>query len=563
MIKFGVARKFGKDITKYIQNLAAQNIDAYEMGFAFGVPDSIPCEAIEVAKKNNLLLSGHLPFWINLGNFDNTEKNIRYLVDGIRMAELIKSTVVFHLGYYGKNSFEDIKRNILFCFHEAFNQISLTKGRIGIETTGKQKAIGTVDEIIEIINLLNNPQVVPIIDWSHLFARSDGMEAHGYKSFVSILQKFEEKCIVRPDYFHGGSVIYEKGNEKKHQSAKMLAPSMLSLLNVLEEKGYGDSTLIIESPDSINDVNWLKKLKGDKNMFKFDYGKQHFYLEGDSPDIPDYPLTVTLQINRKCNLSCIYCSEYERLEDLAYDDAVKILDKLKGVKRIIISGGEPLLHKDLIPILKACRERFEVVAVATNAVLLSEEMAHQIVKYVDYFDITIDGPRAIHNNIRGQFDEIIQGIVNLKNAGGAFSIVTVLFEKNKGVIDYILTIADALGAEKLKVLSPIPKGKGVAIVNERLSATEIEEIFQKLIEVKNQFGIHTKVVLTDWDKIKEGHAILIHPDGTVVASPVWSKERCVDTIGNINVLSIEEIWGKYPYKENHINKYIEKTMKVC
>ena len=36
--------------------------------------------------------------------------------------------------------------------------------------------------------------------------------------------------------------------------------------------------------------------------------------------------------------------------------------------------------------------------------MLLEEMAKQIVKYVDYFDITIDGPRKIHNGIRGCFD---------------------------------------------------------------------------------------------------------------------------------------------------------------
>ena len=438
----------------------------------------------------------------------------------------------------------------------------LKNGRIGIETTGKQKAIGTVDEIIEIINLIDNPCVVPIIDWSHVFARSNGLDANGYKGFSSILQRFEDECSIIPDYFHGGSVLYENGNEKKHQSARFLSPSMPSLLCVLKDRGYQNFTMIIESPDSINDINWLKKMKGDADMFKFDYGKQHFYFEGNKLEVPSCPLTITLQINRNCNLSCIYCSESNRLDDLSYDNAIQILDKLKDVKRIIISGGEPLMHKDLIPILKACRERFEVVAMATNAVLMTPEIANQIVKYVDYFDITIDGPRKIHNSIRGKYDEIIQGIINIKNAHGAFSIVTVLFEKNKDVIDTILTIADTFGAEKLKVLSPIPKGKGVSIASSRLNSNAIDEVFEKLKQVKDEYGIHTKIVMTDWDRIKEGHAILIHPDGTVVASPVWSKDGCIDIIGNINTSSLEDLWNKYPYKENHINKYIEKTMKV-
>lgn len=102
----------------------------------------------------------------------------------------------------------------------------------------------------------------------------------------------------------------------------------------------------------------------------------------------------------------------------------------------------------------------------------------------------------------------------------------------------------------------------MSIASSRLNSNAIDEVFEKLKQVKDEYGIHTKIVMTDWDRIKEGHAILIHPDGTVVASPVWSKDGCIDIIGNINTSSLEDLWNKYPYKENHINKYIEKTMKV-
>lgn len=562
MIRLGVARKYGKDLEKYIEKISGQNIDAYEMGFAYGVPEIISNDILQQSKQRNIQLSGHLPFWINLGNLDNTEKNVKYLLDGIRIAEVLESTVVFHLGFYGKNNYKSIFNNIIRCFDLALEQVPLMNGRIGIETTGKQKAIGTVDEIIEIINVLNNPCIVPIIDWSHVFARSNGKEANGYMDFLRILKKFESECVIKPDYFHGGSVIYENGNERKHQSAKHFAPSMPALLSALDDMGYDDYTMIIESPDSINDVNWLKTIKGGKEMFKFDYGKQFFYYEGEGIVMPDYPITVTLQINRRCNLKCIYCSECKELEDLPYDNVIKILDKLKGVKRIIISGGEPLMHNDLISILKECRERFEVVAMATNATLITSELANEIVKYVDYFDVTLDGPRQIHNEIRGHFDEIIQGIINIKNAHGAFSVVTVLFEKNKEYIEAVLMMADLLGAEKLKILSPIPKGRGESIVSERLDSQEIDDLYKHLSLIKSEYGIRTRIVITDWEKIGEGHAILIHPDGVVVASPVWTNSDCIATIGNIYNDSIKEIWEKYPYKDNHINKYLEKTMKV-
>jgi len=259
MIKLGIARKYAKDLDNYIQKIAAQNIDAFEIGFAFGVPRPFPQDFLKTSKKYNVELSGHLPFWINLGNLEKTTKNIEYLIQGIKVAEELQSTVVFHLGFYGKNNYEIIKKNILFCFKEVLNSIQLKNGKIGIETIGKQKAIGNIDEVIDIFNSLNNPNIVPIIDWSHIFAYSNGTILRSYDGFCEILSKFERKCINKPNYFHGGSVIYENGNEKKHISAKNLSPSMTILISALRDNGYTDYTLIIESPDSINDVNWLKE----------------------------------------------------------------------------------------------------------------------------------------------------------------------------------------------------------------------------------------------------------------------------------------------------------------
>ena len=182
-------------------------------------------------------------------------------MDGIKLAESLKSIMVFHLGYYGDKSFIEINYNIINCLSLALNTVKLENGYLGIETTGKQKAIGTTDEIISIINKLNNKRVVPVIDWSHIFARSNGTIGNTKESVNKILKTFENECINKPNYFHGGSIEYKNSNEIKHISAKNLQPSMPLIFDCLYERGYEDSTIIIESPDSINDINWLKTLK--------------------------------------------------------------------------------------------------------------------------------------------------------------------------------------------------------------------------------------------------------------------------------------------------------------
>jgi len=259
MPKFGVARKYAKDLPNYIGILKQNNIDAYEIGFAYGVPSALSEEIVESSKRYNVSLSGHLPFWINLGN-DNEDKNINYMVSGLNIAEQLDSVIVFHLGFYNKKKFNEFKENIIKSIQKALNLSKTKKGILGIETTGKQKAIGTVDEIIEIIKSINTKRVIPIIDWSHLYARSNGIYPYSYQDFKEILEKIEREIGYKPSYFHGGGVEYKKGNEIKHISAKTFEPPLPHLFAALKDLGYSDFIFIVESPDSIEDVRWLKQV---------------------------------------------------------------------------------------------------------------------------------------------------------------------------------------------------------------------------------------------------------------------------------------------------------------
>jgi MoaA/NifB/PqqE/SkfB family radical SAM enzyme len=242
----------------------------------------------------------------------------------------------------------------------------------------------------------------------------------------------------------------------------------------------------------------------------------------------------------------------------------EMVSNLRGVKRIIVTGGEPLMRKDLFEILKHIKEmQFENVSLATNGVLVDHHVAENLAGLVDYVDVTIDGPRKIHNEIRGEYDAVVNGVKMLSNAGVAFSLVTVLFKKNVDSILYICQMADALGATQLKIVTPIYKGRGMEVNSERLSSDRLSATFQKIRSEKERNGWMVRITMTDWNNVGEGHAILVHPNGYAVASPVPSKERCVLGLGNVLEESIKSIWKKYPYKENHLKKYLEKTLYVC
>lgn len=268
MKSFGVARKYAKDLPKYLTSLKQSNIDAYEMGFAYGIPSEFSNEVLDLSDSLPIKISGHLPFWINLGNSEY-EKNLNYLVAGLKIAEIMKSVVVFHLGFYGKKKFNFLKSKIIKIIQEAINISRIKKGKLGIETTGKQKAIGTIDEILQLVHILDDSRVIPIIDWSHLYARNDGFSLYSIENFNEILEKVENKLNYKPFYFHGGGIEYKNGNEVKHKSARCFEPPLPYLFAAMKDRKYSDFTLIIESPDSINDVNWLKEVwKTPEKYFK-------------------------------------------------------------------------------------------------------------------------------------------------------------------------------------------------------------------------------------------------------------------------------------------------------
>lgn len=294
--------------------------------------------------------------------------------------------------------------------------------------------------------------------------------------------------------------------------------------------------------------------------FKFNFNQHHF--KGNLPNLLKFPLTMTLQVTRKCNLKCIYCSENISLSEPSTEELNHLISKLKKVKRIIVSGGEPLMRKDIFSILKRLKRDKHIISLATNATLITPEIALHLKGLVDYADITIDGPRNIHNSIRGNYDEILKGVLNLKNAGVDYSFVTVLLPQNIDYLRDICQIIDVLGGKKHKILTPIPKGRGKEIYLKTKNNYDLNGIYKKLKNLKKNLGWKQRITLTDWKRIGEGHALLIHPDGWVVESPIFSNNSGINFIGNLHKEELKSIWQKFTHKEVHYKKYLEKNLYV-
>lgn len=113
------------------------------------------------------------------------------------------------------------------------------------------------------------------------------------------------------------------------------------------------------------------------------------------------------------------CYNYKELveEDLKFELFKKLIDEIKHYKTdIILSGGEPLLHKEWYEFAKYAKSKNLRVALQTNGSYIYAE-AEKIIDSIDCVVISIDGNKEIHDEIRGckgSYESIIKGIKKIK-----------------------------------------------------------------------------------------------------------------------------------------------------
>src|SRR5947209_1435063 len=108
----------------------------------------------------------------------------------------------------------------------------------------------------------------------------------------------------------------------------------------------------------------------------------------------DHPVMAHIIPNRRCNLACTYCNEYDDFsKPVPLPVMKKRLDELAALGTTIItfSGGEPLLHPDLDELIAYVRERGIIAALITNGYLLTPQRVQQLNDAgLDHMQISID-----------------------------------------------------------------------------------------------------------------------------------------------------------------------------
>ena len=139
---------------------------------------------------------------------------------------------------------------------------------------------------------------------------------------------------------------------------------------------------------------------------------------------------LRLSVTDRCNLRCAYCMPEEeyawlpRADVLTFEETVRLIDVFAdlGVDKVRITGGEPLLRKDLAYLVKliAAEPRIRDLAITTNGILLGQAAhalrdagIHRVTVSLD----TLRPDRFQALTRRDSFAQVLEGIETVRGMG--------------------------------------------------------------------------------------------------------------------------------------------------
>lgn len=222
--------------------------------------------------------------------------------------------------------------------------------------------------------------------------------------------------------------------------------SFTGALAVVKEEQYRQFTAYLESGKEIEDKTFLDNLL--KCGYLLPSGVDERFLIKTRMLQGRYRndvLSLTIAPTMACNFRCVYCFEqgYYGTKLMDEETQINLMEFIKrhinGVKRLNVTwfGGEPLLGMPVLEklsqeMISLCNEKGiqYSAGIVTNGYLLTKDVAEKLKKYqVRSVQVTIDGPREIHDNRRP-----------LIGGGGTYDVIMKNLEEIKGILSVSLRI---------------------------------------------------------------------------------------------------------------------------
>jgi radical SAM protein with 4Fe4S-binding SPASM domain len=211
------------------------------------------------------------------------------------------------------------------------------------------------------------------------------------------------------------------------------------------------------------------------------HGKCDFYLKlGYSPNATNtekyIPLVISWNVTRKCNLKCSHCyinaapSEYT--DELTTEEGKRLIDQICEVSHplLILSGGEPLLRKDIYELIEYSTRKGLRMGLGSNGTLIEDSAARKLKQSgTKTVSISIDSHIPEHHDdfrgVQGSWEKAVSAIKALRENDVLVQVNTTLTQQNYDEIEGIMSMAEKLGVENFHLFFLVPTGRGKKIAD--------------------------------------------------------------------------------------------------
>jgi AdoMet-dependent heme synthase len=218
------------------------------------------------------------------------------------------------------------------------------------------------------------------------------------------------------------------------------------------------------------------------------------------------PYVVSWNLTYRCNLACEHCyldagstpqvgtENFSDRSELGTEECFKVIDQIASFAPecvTILTGGEPLLRRDILEIVRRAAERGLWVVVGTNGVRITENVAQRLAEAgARGLSLSLDALDPDRHDrfrrVRGAWRNTVEGAEILNRTGLPFIVQTTAGSHNLGELEAIADFAhDRLAAKVWNLYFLVPTGRGQFVSD--ISPAQYDEVLASLYRIQRKY----------------------------------------------------------------------------
>ena len=272
------------------------------------------------------------------------------------------------------------------------------------------------------------------------------------------------------------------------------------------------------------------------------------------------PLYVAWQITNECNLACLHCIEESGPgkafpDELDEDQVFRVLDQVieHEIPYLSFSGGEPMLHPHFFRMVEHVCASGAQLKIETNAHYLDRTNAARLKELgVKAVQVSLDGASTAtfgRMRVRGQFDRVLDGVRNLRDAGVPIEINFSPARFNLHEVDAVVDLAYELGAYSFYTGRTMYTGNAVkAWRHLEVNDEQYVAYFDALRAKTEQYRGKMRVYFHEAGLLEELRYRIQHPAALLIVLPnglVKLINALPFICGDFRRDSLAQIWSRF------------------